>query len=99
MEDKHPQGNLATWGGGLQRGIIHRPSIEKGLDKLIVTQNILSIYPSVHNQLIRTLFEVHIVMYILFFLEGGRNYTEKVNYCPFNSDTLTKNARKSTVFS
>ena len=61
-----PAGKSCHLGGGLQRGIINRPSIEKGLDKLIVTQNILSIYPSVHNQLIRTLFEVNIV-YIIFF--------------------------------
>ena len=33
---------------------MHRPSLEKDSDQLIVK---LSIYPSVHNHLIRTLFE------------------------------------------
>ena len=39
----------------------NRPSIEKGSDQLFVTLYTLSIYPSVHLQLIRTLFEAHIL--------------------------------------
>ena len=35
--------------------------LEKGSDMLSLTLYTLSIYPSVHNQLIRTLFEAHIV--------------------------------------
>ena len=46
----------------------HRPSLENGLNQLIVTLYTLSIYPSVHKQLIRTLFEAHIV-------QSETNYT------------------------
>ena len=41
--------------------------LETGSDQLIVTLYALSIYPSVHNQLIRTLSEAHIVHYQLLF--------------------------------
>ena len=41
---------------------MYQPSLEKGLDQLIVTLYTLSIYPSVHKQLIWTLFEEHIVL-------------------------------------
>ena len=40
---------------------IQNPCLEKGSDQLFVTLNTLSIYPFVHKQLIRTLFEAHIV--------------------------------------
>ena len=41
---------------------IYWPSLENGWDQLIVTLNTQSSYPSVHNQLIRTNFEAHIVV-------------------------------------
>ena len=39
----------------------YRLSLENGSDQLIVTLYTLSIYTSVHKQLIRTIFEAHIV--------------------------------------
>ena len=42
--------------------IKHMPAaLENGLDQLIGTLNKLSIYPSVHKELIQTIFEAHIV--------------------------------------
>ena len=38
----------------------YRPSLEKGSGQLIVTLYTLSIYPSVHNQLIQTLYKTQI---------------------------------------
>ena len=38
-----------------------RPSLQNGPDQLIVTQYTLSIYPSIHKKLIRTIFDTHIV--------------------------------------
>ena len=43
--------------------VYYRSSLENGSDQLIVTLDTLSIYPSVHKQLIRTLFVARIVQY------------------------------------
>ena len=44
------------------------PSLKNDADQLIVTLHTLSIYPSVHNQRIRTIFEAHIVC-TLYYIE------------------------------
>ena len=55
--------------------ISYRPSLENGSGQLIVTLYTISIYHSVHNQLIRTLFEAHMeverslnIVYIIYIL-------------------------------
>ena len=45
----------------------YRPSREKGSDQLILTLYTLSIYPTVHNQLIRTLRGTHCTYIFNFF--------------------------------
>ena len=55
--------------------VSYRPSLENVSGQLIVTLYTISIYPSVHNQLIRTLFEAHMeverslnIVYIIYIL-------------------------------
>ena len=45
----------------IQGLVLYRLYLENGLDQLIVTLYKLSIYPSVHKQLIRTLLKAQIV--------------------------------------
>ena len=43
----------------------YRPSLERGLDQLIMTLYTISIYASVHNQVIRNLFEARPLVHLL----------------------------------
>ena len=60
--------NIAQ-GPGVQRPpgsplSIYNVCLDKGSDQLFATLYTLYIYPSVHKQLIRTLFEAHIVSHL-----------------------------------
>ena len=50
------------------RQYVYNICLEKGLGQLFGTLYTLSIYPFVHNQLIPTLYEAHIVSEIVFYV-------------------------------
>ena len=52
--------SIINW-GKQKYTFIYRPSLKNGSDQLIVAQYNLSIYPSVQNQMIRTIFKAHVV--------------------------------------